>query len=85
VGQQHIEELVLQKSLREAVTEAELTKHLACNDLRRSDSAQICVIGGEIRMVQEVPGCQDVMMQEGSILLFSTEDHRMFEALCKDC
>ena len=59
-GRHHIDESLVQKSVRDAVAKAGLTKHATCNTFRHSFATHLLEGGYDIRTVQELLGHNDV-------------------------
>jgi site-specific recombinase XerD len=59
-GRHHVDESLVQKAVRDAVTKAGLTKRATCHTFRHSFATHVLESGYDIRTVQELLGHRDV-------------------------
>lgn len=59
-GRHHTDESLVQKAVKDAVTQAGLTKRATCHTFRHSFAAHLLESGYDIRTVQELLGHKDV-------------------------
>jgi integron integrase len=59
-GRHHVDESLVQKAVRQAVTSAGLTKRATCHTFRHSFATHLLAGGYDIRTVQELLGHKDV-------------------------
>lgn len=60
----HLDETVLQKAVKQAISKAGITKHGSCHTFRHSFATHLLQRGQDIRTVQELPGHSNVETTE---------------------
>ncbi|NQT20286.1 MAG: integron integrase [Planctomycetes bacterium] len=59
-GRHHVHETILQRAVKEAVSKANVVKHVGCHTFRHSFATHLLESGYDIRTIQELLGHKDV-------------------------